>query len=60
MRCPGCGIDLNRQALKVGRCLQCQYPLPIVGRTSEGTKKYITIRSKCQTQRYKKPNPSRQ
>ena len=32
MRCPGCGVELNRKALKAGTCLQCSYALPIVGR----------------------------
>ncbi len=32
MRCPGCGVELNRKALKAGSCLQCSYVLPIVGR----------------------------
>lgn len=41
MRCPGCGIDLSRKALKIGRCLQCQYPLPIVGRTTTETKNNV-------------------
>lgn len=33
MRCPGCGVELNRKALKAGTCLQCNYALPIVGRS---------------------------
>jgi hypothetical protein len=32
VRCPGCGVELNRKALKAGTCLQCNYALPIVGR----------------------------
>ncbi len=39
MRCPGCGIELNRKALKAGHCLQCQYPLPIVGRERGASEK---------------------
>ena len=35
MRCPGCGVELNRKALKAGSCLQCNYALPIVGRSRQ-------------------------
>jgi len=35
VRCPGCGVELNRKALKAGSCLQCNYALPIVGRSRQ-------------------------
>lgn len=49
MRCPGCGIELNRKALKAGHCLQCRYPLPIVKREDSAKLHHDTV---------KMPNPA--
>jgi hypothetical protein len=44
VRCPGCGVELNRKALKAGSCLQCNYALPIVGRSRQQKVHHDTVK----------------